>query len=157
MRIENKPAFTVSGVKTWISGQDNSRFATFWADCEQKGIVERLKSLSSDPQQNQTHSRIIGVSRVENDPNNRAFDFYIVSESTGGKGLETFTIAGGDWAIFEGNGNTPMALIDAEMEAFMHWLPESGYVHDSRPEMEVYLEGTGVYVEFWLPIRRKVR
>ena len=155
MRIENRPAFTVSGVKTWISGQDNSQFAAFWADCEQKGIVEKLKALSSDPTQNQTHSRILGVSRVENDPNDRAFDFYIASENSGGEGLETFTVEGGEWAIFERNSKSPMALIDAEMEAFMHWLPESGYVHDNRPELEVYPEGTGVYVEFWLPIRGK--
>ena len=48
-----------------------------------------------------------------------------------------------------------MALIRAEMEAFMNWLPSSGYIHDNRPEIEVYPEGTGVYVEFWLPIMKK--
>ena len=47
-----------------------------------------------------------------------------------------------------------MALIRAEMEAFMNWLPSSGYIHDNRPEIEVYPEGTGVYVEFWLPIKK---
>lgn len=36
----------------------------------------------------------------------------------------------------------------------IHWLPSSGYVHDNRPEIEVYPDGTGVYVEFWLTVRK---
>ena len=39
----------------------------------------------------------------------------------------------------------------------MNWLPSSGYIHDNRPEIEVYHEGTGVYVGFWLPIKKKIR
>jgi AraC family transcriptional regulator len=41
------------------------------------------------------------------------------------------------------------------MQAFMHWLPTSGFRHASAPELEVYPPDDaagGVLVEFWLPI-----
>lgn len=154
-RIENVPSFTVSGVKTRISGQNNEEFAEFWNRCDRDGTSEILKALSTDPKMNQTHSRIMGVSRVEKDPADRAFDFYIASETDGNNGLESFRIDGGEWAVFEGDGCDPAALIRAEMEAFLNWLPDSGYIHDDRPEIEVYPDDTGIYVEFWMPVRRK--
>ena len=155
IRIEKKGSFTVSGVKTWISGQNNDQFAAFWKYCHESGIIERLKHVSKNPETNVTHSSIFGVSRVEKDPDDRAFFFYIVSESDHADDCETFEISAGEWAVFEGDGDTPMALINAEMEAFMRWLPNSDYTHDFRPELEVYPSGTGVYAEFWLPIRQK--
>lgn len=153
-RLEQKLAFRVAGVKTWISGQHNEEFADFWKVCTVDGTCGKLKSISSQPADNVTHSRIMGISRVENDPNNRAFYFYIAAETDTADGFDGFRIDGGEWAIFEGDGNDAMALIRAEMEAFMHWLPSSGYVHDNRPEIEVYPDGTDVYVEFWLPVRK---
>ena len=153
-RLEYKPSFTVTGIKTWISGQHNEEFADFWQVCTADGTCEKLKEASLPPDGNVTHSRIMGVSRVEKDPDERAFDFYIASEAGAMEGFEVFGIDGGEWAIFEGDGDDAMALIRAEMEAFMHWLPGSGYVHDHRPEIEVYPEGTGVYAEFWLPVRK---
>jgi len=154
-RIISLPSFTVCGVKTWISGQHNEEFADFWQQCNEDGTSEKLKNASSNPAMNYTHSRIMGISCVESDPNNRSFDFYIATEANQVPGCDAFTVAGGEWAVFEGDGCDPMALIRAEMEAFMNWLPSSCYVHDNRPEIEVYPEGTGVYVEFWLPIMKK--
>ena len=154
-RIEAKPTFSVSGVKTWISGQNNEEFAAFWNACNTDGTCERLQAASSDYKCNVTHSSVMGISRVEKDPQNRAFDFYIAAESDPVPGFEFFTVREGIWAIFEGDGNDPMALIRAEMEAFMNWLPNSEYEHDNRPEIEVYPSGTDVYVEFWLPVRKK--
>ena len=92
----------------------------------------------------------MGISRVKLDPQNRAFDFYIAAEANPIPGVDFFTVRDGVWAVFEGDGNAPMALIRAEMEAFMNWRPNSEYEHNSRPEIEVY-----VYVEFWLPVREK--
>ena len=154
-RIETKPAFSVSGVKTWISGQNIEEFADFWNECNTDGTTDTLQEASSDFSCNVTHSSIMGVSRVDKDPENRAFDFYIASESDSIPGFDSFKIKEGIWAIFEGDGNNPMALINAEMEVFMNWLPNSEYEHDNRPEIEVYPSGTDVYVEFWLPVRKK--
>lgn len=153
MRFEVKPAFYVTGTSVRISGQNNDQFANFWAQCHENGITEILRKASDDPAHNITGSRILGVSRVETDPANRAFDFYVASECKDLEGYDTFRISGGQWAVFTGDGNDPMALIRAEMEAFMNWLPHSEYEHDHRPELEVYPERDDVYVEFWLPIK----
>ncbi|MDO5519913.1 MAG: GyrI-like domain-containing protein [bacterium] len=155
VRIEEKPEFTVSGTKVWISGQDNELFGRFWQECNENGTTDTLKKASTDPMENVTQSRIMGISRVEEDPDNRAFDFYIASESENVEGFEVFQIKAGKWAIFTGDGKDAMALIRAEMEAFMNWLPNSDYIHDFRPELEVYPETEDVYVEFWLPIKEK--
>lgn len=36
-RIEEKPAFSVIGVKTRINGQNNEEFAAFWNTCSADG------------------------------------------------------------------------------------------------------------------------
>lgn len=136
VKIVKKNSFKVSGKKVFISGQDNSQFEKFWSKCNDDGTTEKLKSLSLKPNENVTGSKIFGVSRVEKDPNNRAFDFYIASECEDVEGFETFTIRETTWAIFKSD-STPMikALIDAEMYAFMEWLPSSGYKHSFAPEL----------------------
>ncbi|MOA66659.1 Bacterial transcription activator, effector binding domain [compost metagenome] len=63
-----------------------------------------------------------------------------------------------EWVIFENYGETPNALIEAEMYAFQEWLPNSRYIHANAPEIEAYpLRKTdkGFSHEFWLPIREK--
>lgn len=156
LRIEAKPAFMVSGKKVWISGQDNEQFGAFWAQAHENGLVGKLKSASSEPSQNVTGSRIMGVSRVEKNPGKRAFYFYIASECDGAEGCESLEIPACEWAIFTGSGTETLpALIEAEMEAFMNWLPDSIYKHALAPELEVYPEVRNSKVEFWLPIERK--
>jgi DNA gyrase inhibitor GyrI len=49
----------------------------------------------------------------------------------------------------------PEAIVQAEMFAFMEWLPNSGFEHAQAPEMEVYPNQGDEYCEFWLPIQPK--
>ena len=37
-RLITLPQFTVSGIKTWISGQHNEEFFDFWQSCNENGI-----------------------------------------------------------------------------------------------------------------------
>lgn len=146
-RLETHDAFTVGGKRTWISGQDNSLFGRFWDACHADGTVDILKSLAKPEI---TNAPILGVSCVEKDPSNRAFDFFIAAEGAQAQGYESYTVPGGTWAIFRNRGELPMALVNAEMYAFTQWLPESGYVHAFAPELEVYPSDGSV--EFWLPV-----
>lgn len=156
VEVREVSEFKVCGKKCFISGQDNSQFKAFWDKMHQEGYVELLKSNSSDPHSNHTKSLIMGVSRVENDPENRAFDFYIASECDYIEGFESFTIPQCTWAIFRNIGDVKIsALIDAEMYAFMEWLPNSQYKHAMAPEIEVYPYKDSNSVEFWLPIIEK--
>jgi AraC family transcriptional regulator len=149
VRLENKPAFEVTGIKTWISKVED--FYNFWSKCHEDDTVSTLKSLGNH---NITGSLIFGVSRVENDPNNREFFFYIATEyaKNDNKNFETFTIPASQWAIFECKGDVSNALFEAEMYAFKEWLPSSGYIHAKAPELEVYPIRDSQAVEFWLPI-----
>lgn len=146
-RLETHGAFDVCGKRTWISGQDNSLFGRFWDVCHDDGTVDMLKA-AAKPEI--TKAPIIGVSCVEKDPGNRAFDFYIAAEGAQVPGYECYTVPSCTWAIFRNRGKLPKSLVDAEMYAFTQWLPQSGYVHAPAPELEVYPEDGSV--EFWLPI-----
>ncbi len=161
MRIEKKPSFKIVGRKVWISGTDNELFGQFWDESNKNGLVERLKSLRKNDAI--LDSTVFGVSCVEKDPNNRSFYFFIATESDicpKEMELEEYEVQASEWAVFRNRGELPDALIEAEMYAFMEWLPNSNYVHADIPEMELYPPYNdsinGVIVEFWLPIREKV-
>ena len=150
-RLEYKPAFTVTGIKTWISQVND--FSEFWKKCHDDGIVSKLKAFNYNAGKI-TNSYIFGVSRVENDPDNRDFYFYIATEYAGNDidGFEKFTIPASEWAIFENKGSVEKALFEAEMYAFKEWLPSSVYKHALIPELEVYPAHDDELVEFWLPV-----
>ena len=116
-------------------------------------MVQELKN-ATNPAKNVTKSDVLGVSCVEKDPNNRAFDFYIASECSELDGYEEYVVPAATWAIFRTKGKLPQALVNAEMYAFMEWLPTSGYEHAVAPELEVYPADESETVEFWLPVKR---
>jgi len=155
VRIENKPSFVIVGRKTWISGPDNDQFGTFWREAHENGLVAELRKLSKDVPGPVTGSHAFGVSCVENDPTNRKFFFFIAAETDGADSdhaLESYTIPACKWAIFSNHGDMPKSLVDAEMYAFLNWLPSSAYKHANAPEMEIYPVYDNTLVEFWLPI-----
>ncbi len=161
-RIVARPAFEVIGRKTWIGGPDNEAFGRFWAQCHADGVIATLGRLRGADPCPQTGGAIIGLSCVEQDPAKRDFFFLICIETPDGLsdadvaalGLERHPVPAGEWAVFEGHGAMPDALVAAEMYAFMEWLPASGYAHAPAPEMEVYPLSDEPYCEFWLPITR---
>ena len=162
-RIVTRPAFEIIGPKTWIEGPDNEQFGRFWQDCRASGLLQTVQSIqqaSGKPSGPQTGGAVIGVSRVEADPAQRAF-FYMIAVEMPEHGLpsgimeaslERYTVPAATWAVFECLGPVPDALVASEMYAFMEWLPASGYQHALAPEMEVYPATEEAYCEFWLPI-----
>ena len=164
VKIVDKPAFEVIGKKAWISGQDNELFGQFWVQCEQERLFERFEQLSGNRPGQQTGSSMLGISRVEADPTNRAFYYMIAIEApatgapvSGAEDLERYCVPASRWAVFECVGKLPEAIVKSEMFAFMEWLPLSEYAHARAPEMEVYFPGNDgaseeSYCEFWLPI-----
>ena len=163
-RIVEKPAFDVIGKKTWISGQDNELFGRFWTQCREDQLFERFAQLSNCQPGLQTGSSLLGISCVEKDPTNRAFDYMIAIEKPAKDSgeLEIYHVPAVRWAIFECVGKVPEAIVNSEIYAFTEWLPVSDYEHAKAPEMEVYFpDNDGMredsYCEFWLPITEKSR
>lgn len=163
-RIIEKPAFDVIGKKTWISGQDNELFGQFWVQCQKEKLFERLEQLRDHQPGQQTGSSLLGISRVEKDPTDRAFYYMIAIEKPAqdSEELEVYHVPASRWAVFECVGKIPEAIVKSEIYAFTEWLPASEYAHAKAPEMEVYFPGSdGIsedsYCEFWLPITEKAR
>jgi AraC family transcriptional regulator len=160
-RIVERPAFDVIGKKTWISGQDNDLFGIFWEKCKAEGLFGIFEKINGFQPGSQTNGTTLGISQVEKDPSNRAFYYMIAIEKTKDcpdTELECYQVPSSTWAVFECRGKIPGSIVEAEMYAFMQWLPASGFMHASAPEMEVYLEGeiSDDYVcEFWLPVQGK--
>jgi AraC family transcriptional regulator len=157
--LVTRPAFRIAGRQTFISGPDNDQFGRFWADCRAQGWLARLDSLKQSTGWNsgpQTAAAYLGVSRVEADPTNRAFYYMIAIEVPADltpPDLEVYAAPACTWAVFECHGQAPLSIVNAEMFAFLHWLPTSGYHHALAPEMEVYPANRGEdYSEFWLPV-----
>lgn len=155
-RIEEKPAFQVVGKKKWICTRDgNEAFGDFWQQAHADGLIDTLRSLAGGQPGEITGSCVMGISRVEKDPMERDFHFYIATEAQGTRDiptLESFRMPTAKWAIFENEGPLPDALVEVEMFAFFQWLPASGYEHAHAPEIEVYPARKEGAVEFWLPI-----
>ena len=150
VRIEERRTFEVTGRKIWIGSQDEEKFGAFWAESKQNGLVKRLLSLAEDGIMEKS---VFGVSRVESDPSDRTFYFYIAAETHAcPEDLEHFTVPGARWAIFSNRGALPQSLIEAELYCHRDWLPNSPYVHALVPELEVYPPDDPLCVEYWLPI-----
>lgn len=164
VRIVEKPAFDVMGPKVWIGGQDNEFFGEFWGECEENGMLSALQGLNGGSIGAQTGSSLLGVSRVEADPQNRSFYYMIAREVPEATplpdGMERYQVPPCTWAVFACHGKVPEAIVNSEMYAFMEWLPQSGYEHAPAPEMEVYFPDSDggkddCYTEFWLPVQKK--
>lgn len=159
-RSVTRPAFKVAGKKTWIGGQDNEAFGCFWEQCRREGLLDTLALVSGMQPGPQTGGVTLGVSLVAENPANRAFYYLIgveLPEGADSNGLEVYETPAGQWEVFECRGQIPFSIVEAEMYAFMEWLPASGYEHAHAPEMEVYPDGESSddYVcEFWLPVRK---
>ena len=158
----DRPAFTIAGKQTFITGPDNTQFGRFWDECRAAGLLETLAAMRGRQAAPQTNAAVLGVSRVEQDPANRAFFYMIAVEVDDANNsalqpedaaLETYSVPAGRWAVFECHGTPPDLIVAAEMFAFGQWLPNSQYRHALAPEMEVYpTNGGETYCEFWLPV-----
>ena len=162
VRLFDRPAFTVTGIKTWIAGvEDDQAFGRFWSHCQANGVLKQLNVLRGDQPGHVTHGMTLGISRVEADSSKRAFFYMIAVEILPGSSagdLEIYQMPAARWAAFDCQGKVPDSIVAAEMFAFTQWLPGSGYAHANAPEMEVYLPPLSSadqeeVCEFWLPIR----
>ncbi len=72
------------------------------------------------------------------------------------KGFEVFHIPAATWAIFDSVGPMPKAIQDVTARIFQEWFPSTGYEHDTKPELEVYLPGDpndqSYLCQIWIPI-----
>lgn len=104
---------------------------------------------------------MLGNSRVEKNPAEREFYFYIACEIgqnllSDCNGLMYFSVTARRWAVFSNhteNGMRGETLQEAELYSYMEWLKNLGLSHAKTPELEVYTEKDSTLDEYWLPIQ----
>jgi len=102
---------------------------------------------------------VIWVDEPIKDPNNYKFYYGIAVElpPEGGAGkFEKMTLPAATWAAFD---YTLDNLQEVTRKIFSEWFPSTGYEHDAKPELEVYLpedpRSKVMRCQIWMPIIKK--
>ena len=154
VRIEEKPAFTVVGVKkrfcndVEVKQGELEPIPAFWASIS-KETYAQLAELT-----NTSTKGLVGM--CADFDGIREFDYYIAAATTKPtpKGLHRYDIPAATWVILENDGQK---FWDLHQRFFKEWLPSSGYHRADAsiiPDIEVYsgIPEDDSYVELWFPI-----
>ena len=154
-RIEEKPTFTVVGVKERFSYVDNlgASVGAMWGNMP-KETMEQIGGLSDT-----SPFGLVGAYSEMYDDNTT--DYYIGTITTKPcpENLIKLEIPAQTWAIFEITGPLPTAMKDIWGRIFSEWFPATGYEHAKAPEIEWYSNGdmgSATYQsEIWIPVIKK--
>jgi AraC family transcriptional regulator len=165
-KIIDKPAFDVVGKAKRISlvnGENFRAVPQFWDEFIQAKHYDVLMKLTGGKAGPVTGADSLGVCYFSGDEKNmQEFSYGIGVEKpdkTVPAGFDVIHIPAATWAIFESVGPMPKAIQDVTVKIFQEWFPSTGYEHDSKPELEVYLPGDpnkpDYHCQVWMPIVKK--
>ncbi len=162
-KIIEKPAFKVIGEGRIITTENQENFKRipqFWDELIENNRLETLMKMTQgktgpvtgadslsviiaiEPMVKFTY--VIGIEKPDV-PVPREFKIYEIPAAT--------------WAVFESIGPMPGAIQDVTMKIFREWFPSTGYEHDNKPELEVYLPGDrgseDYHCQVWMPVVKK--
>lgn len=149
VRIENKPAFTVVGLKRQFRNNAVvNLIPDFWSNTPQATYELLLSLMNTEPQ------GFIGL--CADFDGKHEFDYWIAAATTKEvpEGLGIYEVKAATWAILEQEGN----LMELANRFWIEWLPSSGYRRaDERiPDIEVYPERDmpkpNFKYELWFPV-----
>jgi AraC family transcriptional regulator len=149
VRIEQKPAFMVAGIKrTFRNDAETNRIPDFWGETPKETYETLLSLMDTQPQ------GFIGV--CADFDGKHEFDYYIAAATTQAApaGMETYKVKAATWAILEQDG----ALMELAGRFWKEWLPSSGYrrAGEDTPDIEVYPERDmpkpNYKYELWFPV-----
>ncbi|MDR1001431.1 MAG: AraC family transcriptional regulator [Clostridiales bacterium] len=149
VRIEQKPAFTVTGIKrTFSSDATENKIPDFWSEASREVYETLLSLMDTQPQ------GFIGL--CADFGGKREFDYYIAAATTKAapESFETYKVKAATWAILEQDGD----LMELAERFWKEWLPSSGYRRAGVdiPDVEVYPEldmpKPNFKYELWFPI-----
>lgn len=170
-RIVEKPAFQVVIKSVKISGKvyegyiiDPEAWEGFWWDYWDRFYREKrdenLAKLSGGKRGKVTGAAYLGVTTIEEGM--KSFTYATGIEKPDGPvpaGYEIVPIPAATWAVFESTGPVPKAIHDLQDKVFIEWFIATGYEHDAKPELEVYLPGDreseDYRCQYWIPVVKK--
>ncbi len=149
IKIQNKPAFTVSGVL--LEGIDNSQCPSAWEQLYTTHSFEVLEAFGS--------GQSFGVcSDVKEGEIINYMAAYDVTDKVKAEelGLSIKEISEAEYAIVPVKGPIPASIHHAWKYVLEVFFPETGYRHSGAPDFEVYSEGDmsspDYQMELWIPV-----
>ena len=149
VRIEQKPAFTVIGIKKTFRNDDAVNFIPeFWGSTSKETYAKLLSLSNAKP------TGFIGL--CADFDGAHEFDYYIAVATTlnSSEGFTKYSVPAATWAILEKDGD----LMDLHNRFWKEWLPSSGYrrAGENIPDIEVYPETDmpkeNFKYELWFPV-----
>lgn len=151
-RIEKREAFRIVGISAPLDRDLEKNFAAvpqMWGKAAADGTIPRLAGMMDGAPMG-----LLGISVCGDKDEWR---YWIAAASTQPAGdLEEYTVPAATWAVFPGEG-TNLSMQDLERRVITEWLPTSGYVYGSAPDVEVYLnpDPNNAKYEVWIPVVKK--
>jgi len=166
-RVIEKPAFDVIGKArkfTTVNGENLIKVPQFWDEFVHDENGDKvLMELTQGKPGPVTGAVELGICYISEDIKNMEEFYYGICVEKPDKpvpaGFEVIHIPAATWAIFESIGPMPKAIQDVTVRIFQEWFPSTGYEHDAKPELEVYLPGDPDSPDYrcqvWMPIIKK--
>lgn len=148
-RIEKRDAFRIVGISAPLDQDIEKNFSLvpqMWGKAAGDGTITRLAALMEG-----SPMGLLGVSACGD---GEAWRYWIaVASEREAEGFETYTVPAAVWAVFPGEGSS-LSLQELERRVVTEWLPSSGYVYGSAPDVEVYLNAdpANAKYEVWIPV-----
>ena len=170
-RIIEKPAFEVVGKSKRVSAEIVQNFVispedwekfwwNYWDEFYKDKRYESLEILTGGKPGRITGASYLAVVTIENGMEGFYYSVGIEKPDIAvPEGYEVIHIPAATWAVFESTGPLPKAIHDVEDRIFLEWFPSTGYEHDDKPELEVYLPGNRESEDYrcqvWMPVVKK--
>jgi AraC family transcriptional regulator len=162
-RIIEKPAFNVVGKArkfTTVQGENFIKIPQFWDEFMKTKHFDALMKLTQGKNGPVTGAGSLGVCIVEGGMEEFTYGIGVEKpDKAVPAGFDVIHIPAATWAVFESIGPMPKAIQDVTVRIFQEWFPSTGYEHDAKPELEVYLEGDmnskDYRCQVWIPIIKK--
>ncbi len=163
--IIEKKGFNMALTKRKFSttgGQNFIKIPQFWQDFMKTPDYGVMCSLGGGKPGAVTNSAMLGICIEPDeikDPQNYEFCYGIgvelPSKADAGK-FEKFAVPAAAWAVFD---CTLDNLQDITKKIYSEWFPSTGYEHDDKPELEIYLpkdpRNKVMQCQIWIPVKKK--
>jgi AraC family transcriptional regulator len=165
-RIIEKKGFDIAVVKKKFStsgGQNFVKIPQFWQELMKTPDYGALCALGGGKPGAVTGGGCLGICIEPDGPikdvNNYEFYYGIAVElppKAGAGKFEKYAVPAATWAVFD---CTLDNLQDVTKRIFSEWFPSTGYEHDAKPELEIYLpedpRSRVMQCQIWIPVVKK--
>jgi AraC family transcriptional regulator len=163
--IIEKKGFNIALIKRPFStggGQNFIKIPQFWQGFMKSPDYAAMSGLTGGKSGAVTGRAMLGICiepETIKDVNNYEFYYGIAVElpdqGKAGK-FEKMAVPAATWAVFD---CTLDNLQDVTKKIYSEWFPSTGYEHDAKPELEIYLPEDArhkvIQCQIWIPVKKK--